>query len=57
MDTKLHLGSNVVKPVTSVLNLGVYMDGELNKQVHIGKSLLPVSTIYVVSAKFETPGP
>ena len=37
MDTKLHLGLIVVEPVTSVRNLGVYMDGELNMPVHIGK--------------------
>ena len=32
-----HHGSTVVEPVTLVQNLGVYMDGELNMQVHIGK--------------------
>ena len=37
MDTKLHLGSTIVEPVTSVRNLGVYIDGELNLRVHIGK--------------------
>ena len=37
MDTKLHLGSTVVEPVTSMRNLGVYMNGELNMRVHIGK--------------------
>ena len=37
MDMKLHLGSTVVEPLMSVRNLGVYMDGELNMQVHIGK--------------------
>ena len=37
IDTKLHLGSTVVEPVTSVRKLGVYIDGELNMLVHIGK--------------------
>ena len=37
IDTKFHLGSIVVDPVTSVQNLGVYMGSELNMRVHIGK--------------------
>ena len=36
MNAKLHLGSIVIEPVTSVRNLGVYMDGELNMRVHTG---------------------
>ena len=54
MDTKLHLGSIVVESVTSMQNLGVYMDGELNMRVQSERSCLPVSTIYIVSVNFET---
>ena len=37
MDTTLQICSTIVQPVTSVRNLGVYIDSELSKQVHIGK--------------------
>ena len=39
MNTKLHLDLTVVEPVTSVRNLGVYMDGELHMRIHIEKTL------------------
>ena len=51
MDMKIHLGLIIVEPVTSVRNIGVYMDGELNISE---ESLLPVSIIYVVFINFET---
>ena len=57
LDTKLHLGSIVAEPVTLVRNLGVYVESELNMRVHIGKYLLPVSTIYIVFVNFETSCP
>ena len=36
-ETSLHLGSITIEPAAVVRNRGVYMDDELNMQVHIGK--------------------